>query len=380
MTPEFLAPYRSMLEKLEGKGRRRVLEQSGGVDFTSNDYLGLAASARLSDAAISAASRGVPVGAGGSRLLRGNHPEHEALEEEAAAFFGSERMLYFGGGYPANVAIFSALPQRGDLVVHDQFIHASVHAGMALGRASVVNVPHNDIDAFERAIRQWREAGGRGRPWIAVESLYSMDGDRAPLPELMGLADRYDGFLIVDEAHASGVWGRGGRGLAEDFEGRENVVSLHTCGKALGVSGALVGASRVLCDHLVNHARPFIYATAPSPLVASCVREALRIVSDEPWRGEKLRDLVAFTNDEIERHLAVKGSRSQILPVIVGASERSLRIATRLRAAGFDIRAIRPPTVPLNSARLRIAVTLNVDRDAITAMLKQLADAMRREA
>lgn len=380
MNPEFLAPYRSMQEKLEGKSRRRVLEQSDGVDFTSNDYLGLAASGRLSDAAISAASRGVPIGAGGSRLLRGNHPEHEALEQEAAAFFGAERMLYFGSGYAANVAIFSALPQRGDLVVHDQLIHASAHSGIALGRASAVGVPHNDVDAFDRAIRQWREAGARGRPWIAIESLYSMDGDRGPLAELISLADRHDGFLIVDEAHATGVWGRGGRGFAAEFEGRENVVSLHTCGKALGVSGGLVGASRVLCDHLVNHARPFIYATAPSPLVAACVREALRIVSDEPWRRVKLRELVAFTNDQIEHHLAIRGSGSQILPVIVGGSERSLRIAEGMRAAGFDIRAIRPPTVPMNSSRLRIALTLNVDRDVVTSMLGQLADAIRREA
>lgn len=379
MKPGLLAPYRSVVERLEGKGRRRVLEQSCGVDFTSNDYLGLAASERLGDAMISAIGRGVPVGAGGSRLLRGNHPEHEALEEEAAAFFGTDRMLYFGSGYAANVAIFSTLPQRGDLIVHDQLIHASAQAGMALGRALAIRVPHNDVDAFERAIRQWRGAGGRGRPWIAVESLYSMDGDQAPLVELMSLADRHEGFLIIDEAHATGVWGRGGTGFGEEFERRENVVSLHTCGKALGVSGAFVGASRVLCDHLVNHARPFIYATAPSPLVAACVREALRIVSDEPQRRAKLRELVAFANDEMERQLAVKGTGSQILPVIVGGSERSLRIAARMRAAGFDIRAIRPPTVSLNASRVRIAVTLNVDRNVVTSMFKQLAEAMRQE-
>ena len=380
MTPERLETYRSALRRLQGKGRHRVLARPAGADFTSNDYLGLAAAARLGEAVASAIRRGVPVGAGGSRLLRGNHHEHEALEQEAAAFFGAERMLYFGSGYAANVAIFSALPQRGDLVVHDQLIHASAHEGIAAGRATAVGVAHNDLEAFEHAINKWRQAGGTGRPWIAVESLYSMDGDRAPLAGLIDLAERFDGFLVVDEAHATGVWGNGGRGLASDLEGRDNVITLHTCGKALGAGGALVGASPVLCDHLVNHARPFIYATAPSPLVAAAVREALSIVSSDEPRRRQLLDLVDFASAEMERHLGVQGSGSQILPVIIGAGGACLRIAARMRAAGFDIRAIRPPTVPVNSSRLRITVTLNVDRERVSAMFSQLAQAIGEEA
>lgn len=376
MMPERLARYETALQRLEQKGRRRALAPQAGIDFTSNDYLGLAGSPRLKASVIAALERNVAVGAGGSRLLRGNHPEHEALEAEAAAFFHAERMLYFGSGYAANVAILSTLPQRGDLVVHDALIHASAHEGMAAGRAAAVAVPHNDVDAFADAITAWRQTGETGHPWIVVESLYSMDGDRAPLAELTALADRHDGFLLVDEAHATGVHGIGGRGLAAALEGRDNVVVLHTCGKALGTSGALVGGSRVLCDYLVNRARPFIYATAPSPLAAASVREALRIVADEPARRERLLHLIDLANAQITARLGIAGSLSQIVPVIIGDSRRTLRMAERMQAEGFDLRAIRPPTVPMGTARLRIAVTLNVDAPAITRMVDHLAQIM----
>ena len=180
----------------------------------------------------------MPIGSGGSRLLRGNHPEHEALEREAAAHFGAESALYFGGGYVANFAVFSTLPQRGDLVVHDELIHASVHEGVRRGRAEFVGVPHNNIDAFEAAIVRWRAAGGKGRLGFSVESLYSMDGDSPDLAELFVVADRHDAMVVIDEAHATGVLGPEGRGLAAPFEGRDNVMTLHTCGKALGTVGA----------------------------------------------------------------------------------------------------------------------------------------------
>lgn len=379
MMLERTARYARALEHLQRKGRRRVLVQQGGIDFTSNDYLALAESPRLKASVLAALERGVPVGAGGSRLLRGNHPEHEALEAEAAAFFRSERVLYFGSGYAANLAILSALPQRGDLVVHDELVHASVHAGMAAGRATAVAVPHNDLDAFDDAIRAWRAAGGRGHPWIAVESIYSMDGDRGPLRELAALVDGHDGFLIVDEAHATGVYGTDGHGLAAELEGRENLVVLHTCGKALGVSGALVGASRVLCDHLINQARPFIYATAPSPLAAASVREALKVLVDEPERRERLHDLIGFANAQFRGRLHAPGSGSQILPVVIGGSVRAVRIASRLQDAGFDIRAIRPPTVPANTARLRIAVSLHVDAATVARMFEKLAQVTAEE-
>lgn len=292
-----LTLYRSALDELAEKSRLRSLAPRAGVDFTSNDYLGLATSYRLREAVSAALARGTPVGAGGSRLLRGNAPEHEALEAAAAAFFHSERTLYFGGGYVANFAVLSTLPQKGDLVVLDALVHASAIEGARAGRAEFARALHNDAEAFEADILAWRARGGRGRVWIAVESLYSMDGDRAPLDDLVEMAKRHEAMLLIDEAHATGIFGPDGRGLAAAIEGRANVLVLHTCGKALGGSGALVSGPRVLCDFLINRGRPFIYATAPSPLMAVAACEALRILKDEPERQRRLLRLVAFAGE-----------------------------------------------------------------------------------
>jgi 8-amino-7-oxononanoate synthase len=374
-----LAHYERTLAGLERKGRGRVLVAQTGFDFTSNDYLGLARSDRLKDAIAAALALGVPVGAGGSRLLRGNDPEHEALETEAAAYFGAERALYFGSGYAANVALFSTLPQREDIVVYDALIHASAHEGIAASKARAISVPHNDAQAFDDAIGAWRRAGGTGRPWIAVESLYSMDGDRGPIADLARIARAHDAFLVVDEAHATGVFGPGGRGLAAGHATGENVIALHTCGKALGVSGALLSASAIICDYLVNRARGFIYSTAPSPLMAAGVREALRVLGGEPQRRASFDEQCAFANAALTSTLGRPASGSQILPVMIGDNARAVRIATRMRDHGFDIRAIRPPTVPEGTARLRIAITLNVDRDTIGAMFERLATVLAEE-
>ncbi|MDI6835615.1 MAG: 8-amino-7-oxononanoate synthase [Rhizobiaceae bacterium] len=372
---EQLARYDTKLRQLEQKDRRRRLCAEAGIDFSSNDYLGLASCPRMAAGTMAALERGVPLGAGGSRLLRGNHEEHEALEAEAAAFFGSERVLYFGSGYVANLAVLSTLPLRGDLVLHDALIHASARAGIKAGRAEAMAVRHNDAEACEEAIRRWRQGGGIGTPWIVVESLYSMDGDRAPLQDLMAVADRHDGFLFVDEAHASGVWGPDGRGFAADFEGRENVLVLHTCGKALGVSGAFVAGSAVLLDYLVNHAKPFIYSTAPSPLQAASLREVLRILRDEPKRRRRLHHLVHLA-DGLSTDLLGTSSGSQIQPVVVGSNGRAIRLADRLRRDGFDVRAIRPPTVPAGTARLRISITCNVEEEEVRSLFDHLAVAL----
>jgi 8-amino-7-oxononanoate synthase len=368
------------LRELETRGRLRSLRQRSGVDFTSNDYLALAESEELSRAAADAIARGVPVGSGGSRLLRGNHPEHEALETEAAAYFGADTALYFGGGYVANLAIFSTLPQRGDLVVHDELIHASVHEGLRRGRADFVGVPHNDIDAFDTAIVRWRSAGGRGRPWLSVESLYSMDGDSPDLAQLFAVAERHDAMVVIDEAHATGVLGPRGRGLAAPFEGRDNVITLHTCGKALGTVGGFILAPRIIRDFLVNRARPFIFATAPSPLIAAVTRAALEISSTNPERCDRLARLVQFAGHELRRRCNVEPSGSQIIPVIVGADQTAVALAASLQRRGFDIRAIRPPTVPEGTARLRIALTLNVDEATVADLFAALAEDIRMAA
>ena len=355
--------YREDLARLAAADRLRTLRPRAGADFASNDYLGLAAAPRMRGAVAAALDRGVDIGSGGSRLLRGNDPEHEALEAEAAAHFGSAAALVFANGYAANVAAFATLPQPGDLVVYDTLVHASAHDGMRLGRAPRVAVAHNDADAFEDAIRRWRTDGGTGTPWIAVESLYGMDGDRAPLADLVAVAARHDAMLLIDEAHATGVFGSAGRGLAERLHGAENVVTLHTCGKALGAEGGLLCVPAVLRDMLVNRARGFVFSTAPSPLMAAAVREGLRCLVEEPERQARLWTLVAAA----ERALGF-ASGSQLLPVIVGEDGAAVALAERCQAAGCGVRAIRPPTVAPGTARLRVSITCNVDEAAIAGL------------
>ncbi len=368
-----LEAYLADLEALRARDRLRSLAPRAGLDFTSNDYLALAESDVYRSAAIAALLRGVPIGAGGSRLLRGNHEEHEALEEEAARFFGAEAALFFGAGFTANEALLGTLPQKDDLIIHDALIHASSHDGMRLSRAPRVMARHNDAGAFEDEIRTWRAAGGTGRPWIVVESLYSMDGVSAPLDDLAAVAARHEAFLLIDEAHATGVYGEGGRGLAHRLEGRENVITLHTCGKALGVFGALACMPRALRDFLVNRCRPFIFATAPSPLLTACVRAALHIVEAADDRRAALAARVARAGAELRRLCGREPSGTQILPIIVGPDGRAVALAARMQAHGYDIRAIRPPTVPEGTARLRIALTLHASEDEIATMVAHLA-------
>jgi 8-amino-7-oxononanoate synthase len=359
------------LARLAEAARLRRLIPQHGVDFASNDYLGLARSPELAAGVRAALDRGVPVGSGGSRLLRGNHAEHEALEAEAAAFFGSESALFFSTGHAANSTLLATLPQRGDLVIHDELIHASAHEGLRLGRADFVAVPHNDVVEFEAAIREWRQRGGTGQVWMAVESLYSMDGDRAPLDALLAVADRHDAILLIDEAHATGVFGEHGSGLAGHIEGRDNVITLRTCGKALGCEGALVCGPRTVRDFLVNRGRGFIFSTAPSPLMAAAVRAALVIVRDQPERRERLWAMVRSAEIAFAP-CGAAATGSQIIPLVISDDGRTMAAAAKLQAAGYDVRGIRPPTVPEGTARLRISVTLN----AAPADIAGLADAM----
>ncbi|WP_372804104.1 8-amino-7-oxononanoate synthase [Paracoccus seriniphilus] len=366
--------YRRDMAQLSQRGRLRSLSPRAGVDFSSNDYIGLAASDRLKDAIRAALDDGVAVGAAGSRLLRG-HTEWQAdFEFEAARFFGAEAALGFGGGYMANFALLATLPQREDLLLMDELSHASTHEGARAGRASVQRFRHGDVAHAEDVITNWRRAGNTGAVWIAVESLYSMDGDVAPLRELAALADCH-GFLIVDEAHATGVFGPDGRGLTHHLEGRENVLTLHTLGKALGGSGALICGAKCLLDFMVNRSRPFIFATAPSPLMAVAGRAALQILRDEPWRRDLLQDHIACFNDEMARRLPrIQTSGSQIVPLIVGPDAETMALAAQIQARGFDVRGIRPPTVPEGSARLRISLNLNVTRQDILRLTDTLEE------
>ncbi|AGT08081.1 aminotransferase class I/II-fold pyridoxal phosphate-dependent enzyme [Paracoccus aminophilus] len=362
----------AQLAALEHRARRRVLARAKGLDFASNDYLGLAGSALLREAATAALARAVPFGAGGSRLLRGNHPEHEALEAEAAAFFGAEAALFMGGGFQANLAILSTLPRAGDLILYDTHIHASSHDGMRLSRAETLPFAHNDATALRDAARNWRQAGQRGRIWIAVESLYSMDGDAAPLADFAEIAMESDAVLIVDEAHATGLFGPEGRGLSHGLPDVA-LIALHTCGKALGVAGALITAERVVIDALIARARPFIYATAPAPFEAALIRAVLAALAADPGLSAGARARRDHAN-RLAESCGLAPTGSQIIPIPVGEDRAALELARALQACGFDIRAIRPPTVPRGTARLRASITGHVSPDQISALFHTVAE------
>ena len=364
------------LSGLAARSRLRALAPRRGVDFASNDYLGLAESPLLRDAATDALARGVPVGSGGSRLLRGNHPEHEALEAEAASFFGAESALFLPTGFTANSALLATLPQRADRIFADSLIHASCHEGFRLTRATHELVPHNDVAAFDAAITAWRQAGGpeavRGTPYIVVESLYSMDGDFAALADLAEVAARHDAMLVVDEAHATGVFGPGGRGLVAGLAHRPaNVITLHTLGKGLGCEGALLCGPAVMREFLINRARGFIFSTAPSPLNAAIARAALRICEAADDRRGELMARIAHARDTLSP-LGAACHSSPIMPLILGTDKRTMAVAGQLQTAGFDARGIRPPTVPPGTSRLRIVITLNAGIEDISGLAEVL--------
>jgi 8-amino-7-oxononanoate synthase len=354
--------WQAEIERLQRSHRHRSLTLAHGIDFTSNDYLGLARHPALREALIEALERDGLVGAGGSRLLRGHHEEHARLEAFAAAFFGVDKAIYFGSGFLANFALFTTLADRHDAVVFDERIHASVKEGIHASLAERYRARHNDLESYAAEVRRARERGAR-QIFVAVESVYSMDGDLAPLGALSDLAREFDAVLVVDEAHATGVFGARGRGLTEGLQG---MITLHTCGKALGVAGALVCASAETIDYLINRARPFIYSTALPPCLAAAVTRALRLVDEEPWRRERVLTLAKLAHAELNPDTPFAGS--QIVPLIIGADEEAVAVAERVQEAGFDVRAIRPPTVPDGSARLRISINAGHTEEQIRAL------------
>ncbi|MET4315430.1 8-amino-7-oxononanoate synthase [Bradyrhizobium sp. RT4b] len=371
------ASYVAGLDAPKEDDRQRGIMPRIGTAFSSSDYLALASAPRMKTAILNALEAGTPIGAGGSRLLRGNYEEHECLEAEAARFFGAQTALSFGCGYFASFPVLTGLPQRHNLLVLESLVHANTHEGARAGRAAFRLCAHKDPQAIESEIRDWRAAGGAGQVWIVVESLYSMDGAFALLDDLLAIVGRHDVFLVVDEADSTGVCGEHGRGLTAPYERRENLLVVHTCGKALGAAGPPVTASCVLRDFIINRCRLPVFATAPSPLTAEAARETLLILQEEPERQQRLATLVAFPHWEIVARGERSPSNSLIPPYIVGENARALRQAAALQARGFDIRGIRPPTVSAGTARLRISLTLNVGEEEVRAMLDARAEDTR---
>jgi len=356
----------------------RTLDHPAGIPLSSNDYLGLAGDPRLAAETIRAIREGGRVGSTGSRLLAGNSKGWERAEEEFATFAGTEAALFFSSGYAANAGLVSALARPGDLVFSDSLNHASLIDGMRLSGARKVIYPHGDLVHLEEALaRHRREPGAK---LIVTESLFSMDGDLAPLGELAALARKYGAELIVDEAHAVGVFGPEGRGLAAEARiASELLAIVHTCGKALGSAGAFVCSSREVKQYLVNHARTFVFSTAAPPYLARQIRAAVGLARGMGAERAHLQAIAAALRDGLRAEgFDIGASASQIVPLLAGTSEAALAWAESLREDGFAVRAIRPPTVPEGTARLRLSLTAALGREEIERLLRACVRARER--
>lgn len=355
------------------RGAEIHLDGRPAIDFSSNDYLGLAGDRRIATA-IARALRRDATGAAAARSIAGNHPLHEALEEELARFKGAEAALFFPSGFAANAGAIPALAGRGDVIYSDALNHASIIDGCRLARATTRTFPHADLDALARMLAEDR--GAYRRRFIVVEGVYSMDGDLFPLDRLVPLAREHGAWIYLDDAHATGILGATGRGSVEHWGvGHEIDVTMGTLGKALGTAGAFIAGPRALRELLLNRARSFIFTTGTPAALAAGTLEALRIVKEEGWRRERLRENVA----RLRAGLAALGrgvagdAPGHIIPVILGDAERTMRTGRLLRERGFLVGAVRPPTVPMGGSRLRITVSAAHTSEQIDGLLDALA-------
>jgi 8-amino-7-oxononanoate synthase len=357
------------------QGARPVVDGRPVLAFCSNDYLGLAGHPAL----IAALKRGADlygVGSGAAHLITGHSAAHHALEEELAAFVGRPRALLFSTGYMANLGVISSLAGRGDKVMEDRLNHASLLDGALLSRATLHRYPHADGGALSRQLSHETVR------LIATDGVFSMDGDLAPLPELAAIADQHGAWLMVDDAHGLGVLGSSGRGSLEHFglTDRQVPILMGTLGKAFGTFGAFVAGSEELIETLIQRARSYVYTTAPPPAVAEATRVSLDLVRREGWRREHLRALVQrFRAGAAHLGLPLTASDTPIQPLVAGSAERALSWSRHLASRGILVTAIRPPTVPEGSARLRITFSANHVEAEVDSLLDALSELPHEE-
>ncbi|MBI1398212.1 MAG: 8-amino-7-oxononanoate synthase [Betaproteobacteria bacterium] len=375
--------FRAALAALDADGIRRkrrvvsgpqgpVLDVDGEalLAFASNDYLGLASHPKIAAAAADAIRR-CGVGGAASHLISGHHEEHERAESALARFVGTPRALLFSSGYMANTGVIPALVGRGDAVFSDALNHACIIDGARLSRADVNVYPHADMNALEDLLAR---SSARNR-LVVSDAVFSMDGDVAPIADLLALCERHDALLLLDDAHGFGVLGPDGRGtVARAGVVSDRIVYLGTLGKAAGVAGAFIAGDADLVEWLVQRARTYVFTTAMPPMVAAAVRAAVDVIATEGWRRERL-DAHARTLRE-----GLDGSRWPLLPsetaihpVIVGANDLAMQLMQALRARGLWVPAIRPPTVPAGTARLRISLSANHSGDDVRRLVDALA-------
>lgn len=386
----FSAEQTWLREQLEGlraaglwRGTRSIEESAGGcradgrevLNLSGNDYLGLRFHPRLQQAVTKAViSSGI--GSGASRLLSGTKPEHERCEEALRKWSGRHGLL-FGSGYLANLALLGTLADRSSLVVLDRLSHASLIDAAILSRARIVRYRHNDVSSLESIVKRAREKSAVRRIVVVTESLFSMDGDIAPIAEIVAVCERYGAQLIVDEAHAVGVIGEAGRGVCVAAGVSERVpYRSATFSKALAGYGGLVLACREACELFVNAARPFIYDTALPPYMAAAAAEALALLQEMPRAGEELLEKSELFRRELRRRGVSVGGQAQIVPLLVGSSEDALRLAEELLAGGILAPAIRPPTVPAGTARLRFSLHNGLTREQVISAAEIIVKAL----
>ena len=349
-----------------------VVDGKSYLAFCSNDYLGLANHPAVIKSLQSAAER-FGVGSGASHLVNGHSSEHHALEEELAAFCGRERALLFSTGYMANLGAITALVGQGDAVFEDRLNHASLLDAGLLSSARFQRFLHNDLDNLQTRLEKTEAA----RKLIVVDGVFSMDGDFAPLPQLAQLAQQHNAWLMVDDAHGFGCFGQRGGGTAEHFglTQAQLPILMGTLGKAFGTFGAFIAGSEVLIETLIQFARPYIYTTAMPPAVAAATRTSLQLLQQESWRREHLQQLIAhFRRGAAEIGLQLLDSASPIQPIILGDEARALAFSEELAARGFLVIAIRPPTVPVGSSRLRVTLSAAHSVAQVDALLNALTD------
>jgi 8-amino-7-oxononanoate synthase len=366
--------WHAALDDLRSRGRARSLALPCGLDLTSNDYLGYAAG-RLPLAPDDA---GLSHSGAASRLLRGHHPVWDEVESALADWHGAETALFLTCGYMANEGLLSTLLEPGDWVASDERNHASIIDGLRLGRAERFVYRHNDLNHLESGLHgatRHRRAGSA--LFIVTESLFSMDGDRTPLADIADIAERHGAHLLVDEAHATGCLGPAGAGCVTAAGLRGGVLAtVHTGGKALGVPGAYICGSALLKEYLVNRCRQFIYTTALPPVAGAWWRAAIeRVRGDNAGRRALAENAAGFRAVLLDRGISAPGS-NYVVPIVVGEDSCAVAVAQFMRKRGYDVRAIRPPTVPDGAARLRISIHADHDPTTLTAVAAALAEAM----
>ena len=382
MAENLLASLQAELDERAASGllrKRRLLEtaQTANItvdgqqvlSFCSNDYLGLANHPKLI-AAMQDATAKSGVGSGASHLITGHHQYHQQLEEALAAFVKQPAALLFSTGYMANLGVVSALAGRGDEIFADKLNHASLNDAAVLSRAGLHRYPHNDLVALEGMLK----ASKAPRKLVMTDAVFSMDGDLAPVPELLALCEQYNAWLLLDDAHGFGVLGEQGRGVLSHFKvSSPRIIYMATLGKAAGVFGAFVAGDAVLIEYLLQQARTYIYTTASPPALSVAVLAALKIIEQDEDRRAHLRQLIDYLKSNLHlKNWQLTESQTAIQPLIVGSNEAALSLSEYLLTLGILVPAIRPPTVPKGSARLRISLSAAHNFDDIERLVNAL--------